>query len=252
MSVINSIHTPCKSCVYAKYEGNSQTDCYLSFIDKYKQSDVEVLEAYDLDKEFYIINNKKCIGYRENSWFVKHNMENSSIEEKVNHFKSNNYIKYLLIINLRAFDNVGNLDDLKKALSSLSIHPQKIVFVRYINNTLYEYQKLLDILNDVKFNGKWRIQTVLHDDYSFVDTLHDAVNHDKRYRFILSADSSNLDDLNTIVTKSNSVVYDELKSFLVFRNKDKSINMFSAPNYRQAFMLLHKNLLEMDEVHSIL
>ncbi len=252
MSMINSIHTPCKNCVYAKYDGNTQTDCHLVFIDKYKQSNIEVLEAYDMDKEFYIINNKKCVGYRENSWFVKNNMPNSSIEDKVEYFKSNNYIRYLLIINLKAFDDIGNLDGLTKALSSLSIHPKKIIFIRYTNNTQYDYHKLLEMLDTIGFKGKWRIQTVLDNDYSYRDTLHDAVNRGKKYRFILSVDTSNLHCLNSVVTKSNSIVYEDLGSFLVLRNNDKSINMFSAPNYRQTLIALHKNLLDMDEVHSVL
>ena len=53
MSTVNTIHTPCKSCVFALYEDKTQTDCGLNYISKYRQKDnVEVLEAYDNDKEF--------------------------------------------------------------------------------------------------------------------------------------------------------------------------------------------------------
>ena len=62
MSTINAVHTPCKNCVFAIYDNITQTNCALHYLDIYRDKDIEILEAYDNDKEFYIINNKKCIG----------------------------------------------------------------------------------------------------------------------------------------------------------------------------------------------
>ena len=85
MSIIHAIHTPCKNCVFAKYEENTQTGCELDYIEKYKNLESEILEVYDNDKEFYVINDKKCLGYREPKWFEQLSMSDSSMEEKINH-----------------------------------------------------------------------------------------------------------------------------------------------------------------------
>lgn len=93
---INTIHTPCKSCVFAKYDNNTQNGCELNYLDKYRTKNASILEAYDDEKEFYIINGKKCMGYRENKWFKQFNLENSDIESKIKIYKEKNYLDYIL------------------------------------------------------------------------------------------------------------------------------------------------------------
>jgi len=250
MHKIDKIHTPCKNCVYAKYEGNTQTDCYLGFIDKLKNNNVEILEAYDYEKEFFVVNNKKCIGYRENSWFVKKDLDHLSIDEKVDHFRKNNFIRYLLLVNLQAFDDSENLERLQLSLSNLSIHPSKIIFVRFINNQKYDYHKLLNILDEMNFKGKWRIQTVLDENITFRYAMHEAISFNKKYRFILSVDSNNPTDMNNIVTTANKIVYDDLDRIVVLKNTDNNVHLFSAPNYRQLLLVDNKHILDATEIHT--
>lgn len=94
--MINEIHTSCKNCIFAKYEGITQTGCEFNLIDKYKQNNIEVIEAYDHDKEFYIINNRKCIHARSVKWASRkkiYNLESKKKEvEKEIVIKYNNYI----------------------------------------------------------------------------------------------------------------------------------------------------------------
>ena len=55
------IHTPCKDCVFAIYDDKTQINCSQDCIDKYKKLDVPIVEVYDDDKEFYVIEGRKCI-----------------------------------------------------------------------------------------------------------------------------------------------------------------------------------------------
>ena len=163
MSQINIIHTPCKKCVFAKYNNNTQTDCHLGYISLYKNTNIEILEAYDEEKEFYIINNKKCIGYRENGWFEKRNLQDLSIEEKVIKFKENNFLHYMLCVNLENFTE-QTLLSFGSELSQLSIQPRKIIFIRYQNHDIkFSYDLIQKVLEEAKFKDKWRIQTMLID-----------------------------------------------------------------------------------------
>jgi hypothetical protein len=60
------IQTSCKNCIFALYEDQTQTGCYASRIYKYQKLD-KVVEAYDNDKEFYVVKSF-CNMYRNSSW----------------------------------------------------------------------------------------------------------------------------------------------------------------------------------------
>lgn len=63
------IRTSCKDCIFAIYEDDTQISCAHDRIDKFKtlSSDL-VIEAYDEEKNFYVIN-KFCNFYRnKDSW----------------------------------------------------------------------------------------------------------------------------------------------------------------------------------------
>jgi hypothetical protein len=249
MSTINPIHTPCKNCTFAKYDDNTQTDCHLDYISLYKNKNIEIIEAYDNEKEFFIINNKKCVGYREKSWFEKRKMENLSIEEKVAKFKENNFLHYLMCVDLQNFtqEDLSAFGDLFK---NLSIKPRKIIFIRYQNHTIkFSYDLIQKTLDQAGFNGKWRIQTMLIDkDYR--DILHEITNLNKKYRFILSINSF-CNDLETVVSRANKIVYENMDRFIAIRNVDKSAILYSTPNYRHSLLIEHKDILEEESYHII-
>lgn len=247
--VINPIHTPCKHCVFAIYNGQTQTDCHLDYISKYKDKRVEILEAYDNDKEFYVINNKKCIGYRENSWFEKRNLAHLTIEEKIQRFKEFNFLHYLLVINLKTFHDEKICYDLLENIKNLDIKPRKIIVIRYQNdNKQYPYEKIQSAIdNDIK----WRIQTILVD-REYENILHEIINLNKKYRFVLSIkEPTSFDDVNNIINKANHIVYEDMDRFIAITNKDKSSILFSAPNYRHSLLIEKQDILT-DSTHHII
>jgi hypothetical protein len=231
-SNISAIHTPCKSCVFAIYNDKTQTGCHLDYINKYKNKDTQILEAYDNDLEFFIVNDKKCVGYRENPWFAKYGLEHSSIEKKIAKVKEVNHIDYILVINfLEIGDKEEDLDNLKNTLSTLAIHPKKIVFIRGSEGTII-YATIQKLMTDSKINCKWRIQTMVDESISNENILHNAINNDKSYRFVCHIKNSKCDNLNYIVLTANDIVYDKLDQFMVLTDKDSSCVLFSAGVYR--------------------
>lgn len=57
------IKTSCKNCAFAIYEDRSQIACAFNRISKFDKNDI--IEAYDDQKEFYVIN-RSCNYYRSN------------------------------------------------------------------------------------------------------------------------------------------------------------------------------------------
>lgn len=239
---INPIHTCCKNCVFAKYDNKTQIGCELNFIEKYKNSGAVILEAYDEDLEFYLINTKKCLGYREDSYFKKRNMNDSTIEEKVSYFHTNNKIDYLLVINLRNF-NEESLDVLKDQIKNISVTPRKIIFIRYTHQSpAFEYSIIQNFLKETNLDCEWRLQTMLSSDLNDEEILHNIINLNKKYRFILSVNelTENIADL---VAKANDIVHNNLGHFQILSDKNKKNKIFSVASYRYSYIVSKENLL---------
>ena len=241
MSIINPIHTPCKSCAFAKYDGITQTDCHIDYINKYKANNTEILEAYDNDKEFYIINNKKCVGYRENKWFEQFDLSDAAIEQKIAKFNELNKLHYLLAVNLKNF-TFDQLKSLLKEIGELECPPLKIILIRYPDkDATFSYEKIVETFNEYKINIKWRIQTMVDDLLTYDEILHNIVTLNTEYRFILSVAEPCL-ELTKIVDQANNRVHTELRSFEIISNQEKTCIIFSGPVYRYAIKNTHNIL----------
>jgi len=62
----NLYQTACKECLFAIYDGVTQIDCGVGRIKQWQDKDL-VIEAYDDDKEFYVINGV-CNTVRQANW----------------------------------------------------------------------------------------------------------------------------------------------------------------------------------------
>lgn len=236
MSDINTIHTSCRNCVFSIYENDTQIGCHIDYIEKFKSNGIEVLEAYDDNKEFFIINNKKCLGYRENSWFD----ENSTIEEKIKKYNDSNKLHYLLIINLKNMDN-KSFEDICSQISKLSIQPQRIIFIRYIDdNMTFPYDYIKQTWEKSGINTQWRIQTMVDESLSYREILHNIVVINPKYRFVCSIDKYT-NEISKIIDYTNKLVHEDFGQFNIISNIDKSCLIFSSIVYRY-------NILEQKDI----
>jgi len=229
---INPIHTPCKKCVFAKYENKTQIDCELKYLDIYRNKNIEILEAYDEDLEFYVINQKKCIGYREPKWFDMVGLSNSTLEEKITKYKELNKIHYALTIDTLNM-TVDNFENIIKSVSGLSIKPQKLIIIRHlVDNHQLPYNIIESTFNKYDIKNIWRIKTVLDTELSRGDVLHQVVGENSSYRFIAYTNDCDA-DLNKLIEKANSVVYENFDQFniLTLETEAKTI-IFSVGVYR--------------------
>lgn len=67
----NIVETVCKECVWAQYKGNTQVDCELGRLDRFRAQGTSVAEVYDDDKEFFVIENRVCNSCRDSNWAAK-------------------------------------------------------------------------------------------------------------------------------------------------------------------------------------
>lgn len=241
---IDIIHTPCKNCTFAKFEQNTQTGCELGYLDIYKnRSDLEILEVYDESKEFFVINKKKCIGYREDKWFKQYGDQELSMEQKINLYFEKNKISYAMVINLKDA-NQTDLENIIDQIQKLSIKPEKIILVRYPpsnNEILFPYEYIKNIIDTLNIN--WKIQTVVDPNITYEFMLHNITTTNKKYRFIVSINNQ-CDNIDQVINYANDVICKNLNSFEIISNKTKSCIIFPSIVYRYAMFMYKQNILE--------
>jgi hypothetical protein len=245
---ISPIHTPCKNCVFAIYTDKTQTDCAIGYLNKYR-SITDILEVYDNEKEFYVVNNKKCLGYREDSWF-KNEQKSLSTEDKVKIVLESNKIDYVLFVDLKVFTSL-DLDNLTKQLSKLTVQPKKIIFVRYQKEQKPEhtFDSIKKVLDASQLKCLWRIQTVVNDDTHY-EILNNAVNINKKYRFFCGIKKPS-DKIGDVIDLANKRVYQELGGFTVISDEKKDVILFSGGMYRYSSVVHKVNLLKNEENYTL-
>lgn len=251
--MIEPIHTACKQCVFAKFDGITQTGCELGYIAKFREMNADILDVYDDDLEFYVINNKKCLGYRENSWFKKLDMENATIEEKKERFLKDNHINYLLVIDLSSL-SIEELEQIKLKLMDVKYKPSKIIIIRYIKDLeKFSFDVIRSFLKDTSFDEiPWRVQTMEDNDIKFEDVLHNIITLNKSNRFIiyLRHNENNEHPVNDVLNHANHIIYDNMGKADIVSNKDKTCVLFSAPSYRFALIALKENIFSKEELYT--
>ena len=247
MTQISQVHTPCKNCSFAIYKDNTQIDCALKYLDIYKSKNIEVLEVYDEEKEFYVVNDKKCIGYRNDSWLKDHDLINSSIEEKILQYNKSNHLSYTCVVNTKDA-KFNDLIDIIHNIESSKILPKKLHIVRYNNNNEFDFNKLNAILS--KLSYPWKIHTCV-DDSAFEFFIHNVTINDQDARFILCI--NNLSELaaHKVIEKANEITHKNLDQFIAISLKDNhNIRIFNKNVYK--FDKLNGFVLLSDEKNYIL
>lgn len=251
--MIDIIHTPCKDCSFAIYDDKTQVGCALKYLDIYKTKEYDILEVYDNQKEFFVINKKKCPGYREQKWFDKLDDNTETLQDKINTFHKYNYIAYLLVINLSSLTRAQFID-LCEQVSKLDIQPNKIIFVRYppIENTeTFPYDYLKENIDKYLTQKAWRIQTVVDPSISYEFMLQQIVSVNKKHRFVVSMKEFNT-DLSNVIDRANDIVTKDLGSFTIISNQNKTCFIFSSIVYRYSMFMDNKNILLDDNNYTII
>jgi hypothetical protein len=205
------IKTNCKNCIFAKYDGNTQIDCVHDRINKFKQlSDNNdavqyVVEAYDEENEFFVIN-RLCTLYRDK------NIWNNGIADKEKALEEVKITFDILI-------NCNNLDDnyyayIKKVMASAVLYNiQKFNFYLYHDQSLDKdsRKKILTLLN---ISPKCNLSVFYEKDIFEHNILCQTRNS---YNVMIDYDHRVNCDIFYIL---NNIINNDLKKILVVKNKE--------------------------------
>jgi hypothetical protein len=242
---IARIHTSCKNCVFAKYENITQTGCELNYLEIFKSKNIDILEAYDEDKEFYILNNKSCIGYTKREFIKKYNLDQAPIETIITEYNKLNKLNYIAMINAKHI-NLSKLTTLINSISSMPIKPQKIIVVRYpdSNNKLpyYALKKFFD-----NIDMKWKIISAQEATDPIETFINLIANTESSFRFLLTINDIDA-QVENLVNTANNIVHTNLDQFILLKDKETKAMLFSMSVYRYD-KFMGNNLLQNLNTH---
>jgi hypothetical protein len=66
--ILKSLHTSCKDCLFADYEGNKQIGCKADLFSKFETNGGKIVPTYDNEKEFFVVLGRKCPYVRDKKW----------------------------------------------------------------------------------------------------------------------------------------------------------------------------------------
>lgn len=173
MSVNQKCNTSCKECIFAVYDYKTQIGCDLDRIEAYrKKGDDVVLEAYDNEKEFFVINNYKCSCFR-NKYYALNRPNQNHKESVLNDIKT----KFCIII----YAN-NDIDGVKSTLINLKHHGYPIEEIVIILDKNEEPDKMdyITMASELLPGITWRVN-VLQQSLSHYKTIDMVLHHNKRH-----------------------------------------------------------------------
>lgn len=151
---LRELHTSCKNCLFAKYDGNTQNGCSAGKLDSYINKGVEVVPAFDDEKEFFLINDKQCMLYRrQDNWDHDSSLSQEKLLAKA---REETQIKYQVVLTCLN----DSLDDLQTTVDSLSnqtLRPSHVTLFKPVKGKLSQHDAI-DILSNAGI--KWRMQDI--------------------------------------------------------------------------------------------
>lgn len=211
--MINKTHTSCKDCVFAIYENNTQTSCKIKELDLLKANNKEILEVYDEEKEFFVINNTLCYKKRKQEWLDKQ-LADADLPSIVN---AEIAVKCHIIIIAN-----NNIKDIKKTLKSVlkqNLKPCYITLIKPFNNTIVN-NKVIDLMKELTI--KWRIEMLAEEmsNETALDLVVPFVQSDS-YLVFHAGDVIPINTLSDI----NDAIHNKFKNFIGLKHNNRLIYM---------------------------
>lgn len=184
---LSSTSTPCKGCVFAKYDGKTQVGCAAGDrVEKFKAAGIEVIDVYDDDSEFFLIKNKICLYYRDRD--AHEGADDSYKEQLFLDIRKSLKIPYQAIVFFRKNDSLEDLEKRLTELQSQHVKPHLVTVIDRSHSADKRSGIIMKMLhNDFSFNY-WRVQEVSaidQIDSDVVDICYDTTKRTKYFFYTI-------------------------------------------------------------------
>lgn len=167
---VDPVHTTCRDCIFAKYEGKTQVGCsFNGQLDKFREAG-NVVEAFDHELEFSVVNKRCCPAHRTADWARDIEIPKGFTITQVVRNQIAARIDYLIVVNEQTTE--PQLEDSLRSIMRQSHKPHSILLAA--NQNKWKRSKFLSIMDKlVGTDVNWRVTSLLRrqpDDAFFPDS----------------------------------------------------------------------------------
>lgn len=197
------VKTNCKNCAFAVYEGDTQVNCLAQRVDKFKEQGY-VVEAYDDDKEFYVIE-RLCNLFRDT--------KTENTDEQLAKAKKEIQLTFDVILDCTDIDYLIHCVD--TISNNLRYDDNKIQYTIVFSNEpkLSKENKNHIFKLSQKLNNCKIINCI---DYGF--TIHTQIYNSRKSFHTLIDLSDNFD--NSVFYNLNNIVNEDMEKAVVYTEGD--------------------------------
>jgi hypothetical protein len=226
--MISKIHTACKDCIFAVYKEKTQVDCKLNKIEKIKKEGLNVIESFDDDKEFFVIDNHICTTYRNELLF-----KDKTVDEHIELVKKQAKPRIACIVLVKS----DNDNELKETIHSIINQSEEFSEVIFLLMSDIKPSKVMNVLekNNAKF--KWSIKQIIDNYWEGSKSINVAIQRSRST--YASVFNSGFIVPKDFVKQICDAIVEDLKRFILLKPIDKDNNALTFQVY--AFNALRGN-----------
>lgn len=212
--MFSKLHTSCKDCIFAIYDGDNkkQDGCQFNKIEKLIENGVKVVESFDEDKEFYVLDNHACMTYR------RHLLPNKTIEEQVQIAKKQAAPKIACVITVES----DNIEDLEKTIKSLIEQDSQFNEIVFCVLSKIKPSQIVSSINKNNGKFKWSIKQIVDEYWNGAKAINVAVQKSKST--YASVFNSGFEIPKTFVKEIVVSLAEEMKRFIMLNPIDEKSN----------------------------
>ncbi len=197
------VKTNCKNCAFSIYEGDTQTDCLANRIEKFKKQGC-VVEAYDDDKEFYVVD-RLCNLFRDT--------KPKNVDQELAKAKKDVQLTFDVILDCTGMDRLTDCID--SISNKLKYDTNKINYtIVYSNDVKLTKENREHIFALSKKLNNCKIINCIN--YGF--TIHTEIYHSRKSFHTLIDLSDNFN--NSVFFNLNNLVNEDMEKVVVYTEGD--------------------------------
>lgn len=245
---LHVLHTSCKDCVFAEYEMTSkastlgvpvmtktQVGCHIGRLDKYRAQGAEIVQAYDDEAEFEIVDGRSCPAFRHHlsEWAKKVHPDN-----RADAVRQEMTIRTDVLVILISAGDVDHMQRTFDSLKKLALKPSSVVVLN--NGSGVKMGKLVATLNKVAGGLNWNVVDVVEKraDGSPVDLsrcIDIAVPKMKGHFYTILLPGDQLPEKFT--AELDKAVVDEMGRFVILEPNSNGVGLTVSLGFHKAPMI---------------
>jgi hypothetical protein len=219
--------TSCRRCVFAEYKTDpqsgyaEQTGCAAGRFDAFEENGVDLIFVEEDKEKFYLVKDKACIYFRHVDAYAQI-LKANSIEEIKERVASSLKIPYHVLIFLRQWDTIADLEQRLVELEQQAVKPKIVSVIDRTHSEVDITPQVVGLFHNKYSFEHWRTQRVTAQDMldiTITDVCYDNTKSMKYFFYTIFEASTPIPA--SFSAEIHHYVQDKMKSFVMLEPNSK-------------------------------